>query len=288
MKCVKDLKKKLDLSESQELTARFFPRNTRNTNYILDVNGIPKYFMKIQAEGYEKERRVYDFLSEYPIVKTLSPIQVSEGIMIFPFIQSFKDGEIRDSHEFISRFHNQALQLPSDIFEKYFGEKLFSNHYLERFVNRINRHREMVENFWEDSQELEDYYHSHKGEDYDGLPLILVHGDIQHKNLQINKKGERYLIDFEDAYYSSPSWDLARPLMDLHYEEMDPFVDEYLKRVGISDKKKMRKVIYRDFLVRVVTDAIGRQQRFEKSEAQRQIDLYKERYSKKLTEVLKN
>jgi len=282
------LKEKLGLFNSDTLSARYFHRLTRNVNYILDVNGNPKYFMKLEAEGHKKEREVYNFLSKNAVVNTLLPIYSNEKLMIFPFMQNFKDGDVRNHLEFISEFHNNSLRLKKQLLENNFNKEEFSNHYLKRFVVRIERHREMVENFWKDSKELEEYYLFKEKEDYEELPKILVHGDIQHKNLQIGEDGKSYLIDFEDSYYDAPSWDLTRPLMDLNYDEMDPFVEEYIKRSLVKDKKTLKKRVYRDLVVRVVTDAIGRQQRFEKRQADEYIKMYKERYLKKLREIIDN
>ena len=284
-KHVEGLKKKLGLSKSQKLTARPFQRNTRNTNYILDVDGEARYFLKVEAEGHDKERKVHEFLSHYPLVPSISPVYIDERLMVFPFFPDLRDARVGDNLDFILKFHSKSLSLPSELFEKYFGGRQFSNLYLSRFVDRIGRHREMVENFWQDSKELEDYYSENSGKNFEGLPKILVHGDIQHKNLQTNGEGVIVLIDFEDSYFDSPAWDLTRPLMDLSPEEFGPFVETYVKNSEIGDKTKLRRVIHRDFLVRIVTDAIGRQQRFGERNAQRYLDLYR-KYAGKIREIL--
>jgi thiamine kinase-like enzyme len=114
----------------------------------------------------------------------------------------------------------------------------------------------------------------------------LVHGDIQHKNLQQDSQGNIYLIDFEDVYFDSPSWDISRPLMDLESEEVRDYKESYIERVDIQNKDLLRKAINRDFVVRVITDSIGRQQRFGKEEAKSYLDIYRERYTNNLEELI--
>mgnify|MGYP000302486454 CR=1 FL=1 len=155
-----------------------------------------------------------------------------------------------------------------------------------KFVDRLKRHKEMVLNFWEDISELIAFQERNPQQIFDELPKILVHGDIQHKNLQKDSKGNLHLIDFEDSYYDSPSWDLSRALMDLEPYEMQSFVDKYLDKINIKDKKLLSRAIDRDFIIRVVTDSIGRQQRLGIEGAKPYLDLYKQKYLKRIEDIL--
>jgi len=48
----------------------------------------------------------------------------------------------------------------------------------------------------------------------------------------------------------------------------------------------LNKAINRDFVIRVITDSIGRQQRFGVEGAKPNLDIYRERYTEKLEEIV--
>ncbi|MFA5060905.1 MAG: phosphotransferase [Candidatus Pacearchaeota archaeon] len=280
------LKERLGLSNKDELELINFGRQTRNPNYVLELNGIPSYFLKINSEGIKKELKMFDFLEKYKIFPTLMPIYRDEKIIILPFIEDLRDAEVRDNLGFILDYHNKSLTLRNGEFENYQKNKLFENHYVKKFIDRLDRHTDLVRNFWEDIEGLKRFYGENPQEDFEALPKILVHGDIQHKNLQQDSQGNIYLIDFEDVYFDSPSWDISRPLMDLESEEVRDYKESYIERVDIQNKDLLRKAINRDFVVRVITDSIGRQQRFGKEEAKSYLDIYRERYTNNLEELI--
>jgi hypothetical protein len=281
-----DLREKLGLSENQNISYKQFLRNTRNTNYIIEVDCEPMYFAKVDSEGNSKERVVYDFLKKHPLFPTPMPLYVDERLIILPFMPDFHDTSIRGCLDFIVEFHNASLLDPEIDFKKYFNNKQFENHYVKRFVSRLKRHEEMVLNFWKDIPELIAFQERNPQQIFEELPKILVHGDIQHKNLQRDSKGNLYLIDFEDSYYDSPSWDLSRALMDLESCEMNPFAEEYVNRVNVEEKELLSRAIDRDFIIRVVTDSIGRQQRFGIKGARSYLELYKQKYLKRIEDIL--
>jgi len=280
------LKKRLGLSDKDKLKLKAFGRQTRNTNYVLELNGVPSYFLKVNSEGIEKENKMYDFLGQHPVFPTLMPLYKDKRIIILPFIHDLRDAEVRSNLGFILKYHNKSLTLNNGEFESYRKNKLFENHYVKKFVDRLNRHNDLVRNFWEDIEALKKFYSENPQHEFDSLPKILVHGDIQHKNLQKDSKENVYLLDFEDVYFDSPSWDLSRPLMDLESNELDDYKEDYIKRVKIQNKSLLRKAIDRDFVIRVITDSIGRQQRFGIKKAKPYLDMYRERYTKKLEEII--
>lgn len=280
------LKERLGLSNKDKLQLRKFDRTTRNVNYVLEVNGIPTYFLKVNSEGKEKEKKMYDFLEKYPLFNTPMPLYKDDKLIIFPFIPGFRDAEVKDNLDFIVNFHNDSFDLSSGVFEEYRDDKLFRNHYVNKFLDRLHRHEDLVVNFWKDISALERFYKKNPPEMFEALPKILVHGDIQHKNLQEDSDGTIYLIDFEDVYFDAPSWDLPRPLMDLMAEEIEGYIRRYVESVGIDDKDLLNKAINRDFVIRVITDSIGRQQRFGVEGAKPNLDIYRERYTEKLEEIV--
>lgn len=281
-----DLRKKLGLSKKDNITYRPFLKHTRNKNYIIEINCKPKYFVKVDSEGNSKERVVYDFLREHSLFPTPLPLYVDERLIVLPFIPDFHDTPVRDCLDFIVRFHNNSLSDSEIDFKKYFDNKQFENHYVKRFVSRLKRHEEMVLNFWNDISELIAFQKRNPQQVFDKLPKILVHGDIQHKNLQKNSEDILHLIDFEDCYYDSPSWDLSRALMDLEPCEMQSFIDRYVNNINIEDKKLLSHAIDRDFVIRVVTDSIGRQQRLGIEGARHYLELYKQKYLKRIEDIL--
>lgn len=48
------LKERLGLSNKDKLELKNFGRQTRNSNYVLELNGIPSYFLKVNSEGIKK------------------------------------------------------------------------------------------------------------------------------------------------------------------------------------------------------------------------------------------
>jgi hypothetical protein len=280
------LKERLGLLDKDKLKLRTFNRQTRNTNYVLELNGVPSYFLKVNSEGIEKENRMYDFLEKHPVFPTLMPLYKDKKMIILPFIHDLRDAEVRNNLGFILDYHNKSLILNNGGFEDYKKKKLFENHYVKKFVCRLDRHTDLVRNFFGDIEALKNFYNENSQHEFDNLPKILVHGDIQHKNLQEDSKGNIYLLDFEDVYFDSPSWDLSRPLMDLESKEIERFKEDYIKRVYIKEKDLLRKAIERDFVVRVITDAIGRQQRLGVENAKSYLDIYRERYTKNLEEIV--
>ncbi len=280
------LKERLGLLCKDKLELKRFGRQTRNSNYILELNGVPSYFLKVNSEGIEKETRMYDFLGQHQVFSTLMPLYKGDEMIILPFVGDLNDAEVRDNLGFILDYHNKSLTLNGGEFKDYRKDKLFENHYVKKFVDRLDRHADLVRNFWEDVEALKNFYEENPQEDFEVLPKILVHGDIQHKNLQQDSQGNIYLIDFEDVYFDSPSWDLSRPLMDLEAEEMKDYRENYVEKVNIKDKDLLKKAINRDFVVRVITDSIGRQQRFGTEEARNYLNIYHERYTNNLEEIV--
>jgi hypothetical protein len=280
------LKERLGLSNKDKLELKNFGRQTRNSNYVLELNGIPSYFLKVNSEGIKKELKMFDFLEKHKVFPTLMPIYLDEKMIILPFIEDLRDAKVRDNLSFILDYHNKSLTIKNAEFEGYQKNKLFENHYVKKFINRLDRHADLVRNFWRDIEGLKRFYRENPQEDFESLPKILVHGDIQHKNLQQDSKRNLYLIDFEDVYFDSPSWDLSRPLMDLEPEEVSDYKESYIECVDIQNKDLLRKAINRDFVVRVITDSIGRQQRFGAEEAKSYLDIYHERYTNNLEELV--
>ena len=144
----------------------------------------------------------------------------------------------------------------------------------------------MVQNLWKDINSLKSYFNSFNDNGINKLPKILVHGDIQHKNLQEDSDKNLYLLDFEDTCYTNPAWDLSRPLMDLEKDEVNDYRDEYVKKVNVKDKKAMIKSINRDFVVRVITNCIGMQQRYGEGRVKELLDMYRGKYVNKLEQMI--
>ena len=281
------LREKLGLSIDDKLECKNFDRITRNKNYILEVNNQKKYFMKIDSEGLEKEKLMYSFLKENKgLLNTIFPEYCDNRMIIFPFIERLKDEKVKNNLDFILSFHNASLALPKQKFEDYLKGPSMDNHYVRKFINRLERHQEMVENFWGDIPSLVEFYHLHPQQKFERIPKIFVHGDIQHKNLQKSPDGQVYLLDFEDIYYDSPSWDLSRVLMDLEKNEIEDYLKEYVLNVNIKEKNLVIEEINRNFVIRIITDIIGRQQRFGLEGARPYLNLYKEKYSNKLKEII--
>ena len=88
-----------------------FERDTRNKNYVLEVNGVPSYFAKVNAEGKEREKVMYDFLEKFPIFNTIHPTYNDGKLMLLPFKKDLKDADVRDNLDFIVNYHNAALCL---------------------------------------------------------------------------------------------------------------------------------------------------------------------------------
>ncbi|HPJ86960.1 MAG TPA: phosphotransferase [Candidatus Pacearchaeota archaeon] len=280
------LKEKLGLSDKDVIKLKNFGRQTRNANYVLELNGDPSYFLKVNSEGIKKEIRMFDFLEKHKVFSTLMPVYKNEHIIILPFVKDLRDTEVRDNLDFILGYNNKALALDGSVFDNYKSDKLFENHYVKKFINRLDRHADLVRNFWKDIEGLKKFYGENPQECFESLPKILVHGDIQHKNLQSDSQGNIYLIDFEDVYFDSPSWDLSRPLMDLEPREIEDYKENYIEGVAIGNKDLLRKAINRDFVVRIITDSIGRQQRFGIEEAKTYLDIYRERYTNNLEALI--
>ncbi|PLW80568.1 hypothetical protein C0585_01925 [Candidatus Woesearchaeota archaeon] len=280
------LRKKLDLSEKDDLNLKYFNRFTRNLNYVLEVNGFPKYFIKYDSEGLIKEKKVYSFLERNYLFETILPLFTGENLIVFPFVSDFHDANVKDNLDFILRFHNNSLKLSENRFSEFIDDKLFYNHSIIKFLDRVNRHEDLVKNFWEDIGGLNTFYNRYESINFDKLPKILTHGDIHHKNLQYDKDKKLFLFDFEDCSYDMPSWDLSRPLMDLEKFEIDNYIDKYIKKVNIDNKNLLLLAIERDFVIRVVTESIGRQQRLGVDKARSYLDIYHEKYFDKLNEII--
>ncbi len=70
-------------------------------------------------------------------------------------------------------------------------------------------------------------------------PRVLCHRDYQVRNLMLSG-GELYIIDFQDARMGPASYDLVSLLKDsvqLSGEEIDEFIDYYLRRVGSAARR---------------------------------------------------
>jgi len=126
--------------------------------------------VKVNSEGIKKERKMFDFLEKHKVFSTLMPIYRDEQIIVLPFIEDLRDAEVRDNLSFILNYHNKSLALNNGIFEDYKKNKLFENHYVKKFVDRLDRHADLVINFWEDIEGLKRFYGENPQEDFEALP----------------------------------------------------------------------------------------------------------------------
>lgn len=283
-----NLKEKLGLSDNSKLEFEQFKGHTRNPNYIILVDGIPSYFMKVNPAASLKEKKIYEFLDLHPLVNTIKPLYIDETIIVTPFIPNLSNVEVRDCFDLILDFHKKSLNLETKLYDFFSSDKDFKNIYVAKFVNRLGRHEDLVFNFWPNIKQLVKFSERHPSEIFLELPKIMNHGDLRFKNIQKDDEGNIYIIDFEDSYYDSSSWDLSRALMDLESNEIAPFINRYVKEIPIQNKELLKKSIHRDFVIRVITDSIGRQQREGIDGAKPYLQMYSERYKAKLMEILKD
>jgi thiamine kinase-like enzyme len=250
--------------------------------------------MKISEKSSFKENKVYNFLNKYNVAPILYPFYADSQIILYPFyadsqiivfkyVNDFKDESIKNCLDLIVNYHNNLL-LIEDECKKEFEKPDFLNRDKTEFLNRLKKHEDLVGNYWRDVEELVDFSKKNK---YDFYPKILLHGDLQGKNIQIDSKGNRYFIDFEDAYYDFPSWDISRALMDIESSEVELFIKNYVSKINISNKEKLIYSIERDFVIRVITESIGRQQRMGIDRAKPYLKFYKQKFRDKIKEIIK-
>ena len=104
------------------------------------------------------------------------------------------------------------------------------------------------------------FYHIDKN-----FPKTFCHGDIHPRNLQKDRKGNLYLIDFENSCYDFPSWDLARILLGLNPQERDSFIEKYAKGLNFTDKAILTERINQDYILGAITHMIKRQRKFREN-----------------------
>jgi len=281
-----DLRKKLELPDNSCLEIKKFRLSTRNSSYAIIVDGNSQYFMKLNTPVSQKEKKVYEFISKYDLTDIIMPVYSDDKVTIYPFIHGLKNVGIEESFDKIINFQKKLLTLENEV--EFYKDDSFKNLYITRFAIRVLKHKEMVSKFWSDIDQILRFYNHHSLEMFDKIPKILNHGDLNPTNMQKDSSGKIYFIDFEDACYDHPSWDLTRSLMETDSDKADFFIERYIKEMPVLDKELFKMLINRDYVIRVITDSIGIQQNHEEKEATARLKKYEKNCHKKLTDILKN
>jgi len=278
------LKEKLDLNEEIELI-RFNRHNTRNISYTVNVKGEPTYFLKYKSKKGYKERKVFDFLKNNPVIPTIFPLYMDKDIMVFPY-KKLEDVNSEDGLDFIVNFQNSILKLDKSFQSTFSSDPKFSNWKDEKFIAHLTEHYNEASLFWEKPEELVRYYIGASNRLNDSFPKTLVHGDVHHKNLQRDEAGNYLLIDFEECCYASPTWELSRALMEVNPKDFDKFIKEYVEKIDLKGKDILRDSVRKDFIVRIASDAVGLQLMLGVEKSRYYIDFLKRNYTQKIKEIL--
>lgn len=279
------LREKLGISKNKDISLSHTKDKTRNTTYILNINKEPKYFIKEKARKGYQERRAFDFLEKHPVIPTIFPIYKDGEHIIFPY-KDLENVNVGEYFDFIPKMQNELIEIPSSDYMKYFNEKEFINKRLERFSIIIDYNEEYLSNFWDNPEELKEFWKKTYSE-IDEIFPILNHGDFHPKNFQKDKEGNLLLVDFEEVCYNSPSWELARALQANKPKYFNYLKNIYFDNINIKNRKSLDKLIDRDFLIRTVSDAIGMQTIMSQKEVKPYLNFLKG-FSPILKNIIKN
>lgn len=280
-----NLKQALNISENDALILKPFERKTRNSNFILLINNEPLYFIKNHTIRDVKEKIVYEFLKENPIVLSIKPIYIDESVIITPYLPDLSDCDIGSNLEFILQFHNNLLNLLPERYTPFSSNNQFRNNTVENFRDLVQNNQNLITNFWEDVNTLNSFAERYSS-DFVSFPKTFCHGDIQPRNLQKDKGGNIYLIDFENSCYDFPSWDLARALLGLNPQERNSFIEEYVEKLHFRDKTILKRKINEDYVLAAITHMIKRQRKLGVENSRDYIRYFKSKCFDKIGVVL--
>ena len=282
-----NLRQILNISEKDALILRPLERKTRNPNFILLINNEPTYFIKNHIINGAKEKIVYEFLEESPVVTSIKPVYIDDSVIITPYLSGLSDCDIENNLEFILQFHTNLLNLSPERYSPFSNNSQFKNNTVENFRDLVRNNQNLIPTFWENINKLNNFAERYSI-DFGNFPKTFCHGDIHPRNLQIDKDGNIYLVDFENSCYDFPSWDLARALLELNPQKRDSFIEEYVKRLNFKDKVILTRRINKDYVLAAITHIIKRQRKLGVEDSRSYIKDFKSRCFDKMEEILNN
>ena len=265
-------KKKLELPKGVEIVP--FNKHSKNNNFVILENGKPMFFLKKynphefnMRDIIEREREVLTFFNKCDLLRVPRLVRSGKDYIVTQFEGMLEDVPVSEALDDIVGFHRTSLGYNN--FPDFFREGVYVNDRRTRGQIRIEKYEELVRELW-NPREISEFLSTVPPEDYEGLPMILTHGDLHRGNIHRNEKGEMIFNDFERSYFDYPTWDVAKALLDLPYDGVWPFVAQYVDaihdRVPGFSKVKLKELIMGDCLYRILTDSI----------ADRQTDNFKE------------
>ncbi|VVB81649.1 Phosphotransferase enzyme family protein [uncultured archaeon] len=249
-----------------EIEVKPLDKPSKNTTGIVYVEGSPVYFIKKynineknRQKSKEREIRAVSFFNECQLLATPHLRYFGEDHIVTDYAGKLTDVPVKDAVEAVADFHSKSLARES--FPKDFEGELFQNQCRLRGKIRFKKNPEIVRQLWSAS-ELEEKLDLVPPSEYGPIRKILTHGDIHKGNVQRTESGAIIFIDFERAYFDSPTWDFSRALLDLNPNEVEGVIEKYtrlMKNTSLLEMgaEKLRKLILGDALYRLMTDFIA-------------------------------
>lgn len=268
-----------NLKESLGFEIRPSGIRTKHKTYIVYMTGQPVLFLKECSESAEKESKATNYFQQNSrLIKTIPCLPFAHNdskYLAYPYTEIYDVGDFMVVAPALGEFHRTSQRMTIGL-EKYVVDEDFRNKNRDRVISRIKRHKDVVDRFVNPNKVAIYLDQNLKRSDGEGCK-IMVHGDIQRGNVKLDSSGELLFIDLENAFYDFDSWDLSRPLSEIHVNKMEEFVKDYLFERMPSDPYSLRRQIYADAVCRMVTDGISWAQHPELGdEVDKHLKIYKE------------
>jgi len=263
----------LDLSLKVDLHGRIDIRPvgkaSKNATFIIYQNDLPAYFIKKYNPSepnlkrmVDREVRALKYFNASGFLRTPVLRKYGSDYIITDYAGTLSNVSFKDALDSIAEFHaKSANSFPTS---PEFDDSTFQNDRRIRGKIRLRKHSEIVKLLWP-ANELERAIDSVPPSAYEQMPKILTHGDLHPGNIQRTESGGIIFVDFERAYFDSPTWDFSRALLDMNSDEVEDCIERYtrLMRGTVLAKigaEKLRKLILGDSLYRLITDFISDRQ----------------------------
>ncbi len=235
-------------------------RNTPKSHVvILNTNNSKKYIVKL-SHSVNKEMLVYELAKRFELFNTFNLVYHGENFFITEFEKELKHLHFKDYFEDFIRFQTTSIKNHKSLEKIIQNNEDFRNLNLERVFIRLEKHKDLVKNYYTNPEKLKDFIEENTNL-CSNFPNIIALGDINDENIR-KSNGKFIYFDFELAVYSKPTWDVSTIIFHIDNEkEILMWINKYAEKMSKFEKKEeIIKKVFSDFITNYITIGIGVQQ----------------------------
>lgn len=257
--------------KSGSILAERISKRTKHENYLIIICGEPRFVLK-KTKYAKKEEKVYNILSKEKLFLTLNPVYFQEGIIVTEYEKQLTETTSPfDFVEDVAKNHGRLLRINLN-YTAFAQDSDFRNKDSKTTIQRIVKHQDLVKNYFSDIDKLIKYIEANEKE-RDNDSVIMIHGDLNTSNVLKTLRQERLYLDFELSTIVRPTWDLARMIFGVGFEDVARLLEVYVPVIktysgGImkDNYSEIKRKALADFICKFVSVGIGVQQHPEYEE----------------------